>query len=65
MKTVKMSIITEMTFTEKEYKKFLKNHIEKNVQDFANENANKNTKSFISVTLADGTKIEKVGKEHV
>ena len=65
MKTVKMSIITERTFTEKEYKKFLKNDLEKNIQYFANDNADKNTKSFISVTLADGTKIEKVGKEHV
>ena len=63
MKTVKMSIITEMTFTEKEYKKILKNDLEKNAQGFANDFANKNTKSFVSVTLADGTKIEKVGKE--
>ena len=31
MKTVKMSIITERTFTEKEYKKFLKNDLEKNI----------------------------------
>ena len=60
-----MSIITEMTFTEKEYKKFLKNDIDKNVQDFANDNTNKNTKAFISVTLADGTKIEKVGTKDV
>lgn len=65
MKTVKIAIITETTFTEKEYKEFLENDLETNAQDCANNSTDKNNKVFISITLADGTKIEKVGKKDV
>ncbi len=62
MKKVKMVVIVEALLTEKDYKKLLVN-LENDVQRHANEMADKKTQSFVSITLANGTKIEKVGKE--
>lgn len=62
MKKVKIVEMTDVLLTEKEYKRFLVN-LEDDVQKYANEIADKKTQSFVSITLADGTKIEKVGKE--
>ena len=64
MKTVKMVVIVETLLTEKDYKKLLVN-LEDSVQRHANKIADKKTQSFVSITLDDGTKIEKVGTKHV
>jgi hypothetical protein len=62
MKKVKMVEMIDFLLTEKEYKKFLVN-LEDDVQKYADSIADKKTQSFVSITLDDGTKIEKVGKE--
>ena len=59
-----MVVIVETLLTEKDYKKILVN-LEDSVQRHANKIADKKTQSFVSITLDDGTKIEKVGKEDV
>jgi hypothetical protein len=64
MKKVKMVVIVEVLLTEKDYKKLLVN-LEDSVQRHANKIADKKTQSFVSITLDDGTKIEKVGKKDV
>lgn len=61
MKKVKIVEMVEDLLTEKEYKKFLVN-LEEDVQKYADKLAGKKTQSFVSITLDDGTKIEKVGK---
>lgn len=62
MKKVKMVVMIDVLLTEKEYKKFLVN-LEDAVQKHADQIADKKTQSFVSITLDDGTKIEKVGNE--
>ncbi len=62
MKKVKMVVIIEALLTEKEYKGLLVD-LEDSVQKHADKIADKKTQSFVSITLDDGTKIEKVGKE--
>ena len=64
MKKVKIVEIVETLLNEKEYKKFLVN-LESDVQRYANKIADKKTQSFVSITLDDGTKIEKVGAKDV
>ena len=61
MKKVKMVVMIDVLLTEKEYKKLLVD-LEDAVQKHADQIADKKTQSFVSITLADGTKIEKVGK---
>ena len=60
MKKVKMVVMIEVLLTEKEYKKLLID-LEDNVQKYADQNVDKKTQSFVSITLDDGTKIEKEG----
>ena len=64
MKKVKMVVIVESLLTEKDYKKLLVD-LEESVQNHADKIADKKTQSFVSITLADGTKIEKAGTKDV